>query len=179
MVANLNRPVKGVEYFIDAMPRILQQVPSARFVIFGDGMLRVGLEQQAATLGVQDHVLFAGYRTDVARYYPAFDVSVLTSLSEGLSITLLESMQHGLPVVVTDVGGNPEVVIDGVTGYLVPPRSVGPFAKRVVQLLADPNLRRQMGEAARRVVLERFDADRVAQQYLDIYAQVRSSSPKV
>ncbi len=177
MVANLNRPVKGVEYFIDAMPRILEEVPATRFVIFGNGMLRERLEQQAGALAVRNRVLFAGFRKDVSRFYPAFDVSVLTSLSEGLSITLLESMQHGLPVVVTEVGGNGEVVVEGVTGFLVPPRVVEPFARRVVQLLADSNLRRQMGDAARRVVAERFDADRVAQQYLDLYAQLLGSNP--
>ena len=172
MVANLNRPVKGVEYFIDATPLILRTVPSARFFIFGDGRLKSDLERQADSLGVRDRVVFAGYRPDVARYYAAFDVSVLTSLSEGLSITLLESMQHGLPVVVTDVGGNGEVVVEDVTGYLVPPRAVEPFAERVVHLLTNPTLRRQMGEAARQVVAERFDADRVAQKYLDIYANL-------
>ncbi len=169
MVPNLNRPVKGVEYFIEAMPLILKAAPSARFFIFGDGGLKPDLERRARSLGVRERVVFAGYRPDVARCYAAIDVSVLTSLSEGLSITILESMQHGLPVVVTDVGGNGEVVVGDVTGYLVPPRAVEPFAERVVHLLTNPTLRRQMGEAARRVVAERFSADGVAQKYLEIY----------
>ena len=154
------------------MPLMLKAAPLARFFIFGDGGLKPNLERRARSLGVRDRVVFAGYRPDVTRYYAAFDVSVLTSLSEGLSITLLESMQHGLPVVVTDVGGNGEVVVQNLTGYLVPPRAVEPFAERVVHLLTNPTLRQQMGEAARRVVAERFNPDGVAREYLQIYADL-------
>jgi len=172
MVANLNRPVKGVKYFIRSMPSILDGVPNARFVIFGAGRLREGLENEARQLGVLDRVTFAGFRADIARLYLAFDISVLTSLSEGLSIALLESMRSGLPIVATDVGGNGEVVVDGVTGYLVPPRSPQPFADRVVELLQDPERRKKMGAAARREVRERFDSDRVAERYLETYQDV-------
>lgn len=169
LVANLNRPIKGVEYFIDAAPLIIRRFPDARLVIFGDGHLRPALEDRARGLRVHEQVVFAGYRTDVSRLYPAFDVSALTSLSEGLSITLLESMQHGIPVVATAVGGNPELVSDGITGYLVPPRDPAAFADRVCALLSDPTRRRAMGDAARRVVASRFDATSVAQTYLDIF----------
>jgi glycosyltransferase involved in cell wall biosynthesis len=115
MVSNLNRPIKGIRYFLDAVPLILRAVPSARFVIFGGGFGRGGheamLRDRAAALGIAQCVQFAGFRPDIERYYCALDLSVLTSLSEGLSIAVLESMKHGVPVVVTSVGGNPEVVV--------------------------------------------------------------------
>jgi glycosyltransferase involved in cell wall biosynthesis len=176
MVANLNRAVKGVQYFLDAVPLILKEVPSARFVVFGRGGEEAALKARTAELGIGDRVRFAGFRPDVQRFYPALDVSVLTSLTEGLSIALLESMNHGIPAVVTRVGGNPEVVVDGETGFLVPPRDPAPFAERVVALLRDRELRAQFGRAARRRVEERFDVRRAARRYLEIYDEVVGSS---
>lgn len=172
MVSNLNRPIKGVRYFLDAIPLITQSVPSARFVIFGGGKDEAMLRGHAASRGIADVVQFAGFRKDIDRYYDAMDVSVLTSLSEGLSIALLDSMNHGLPVVVTAVGGNPEVVVDGTTGYLVPPRDAAAFAQRVIALLGDPGLRERMGRAARERIRSRFDIRQTAQRYLELYREV-------
>jgi glycosyltransferase involved in cell wall biosynthesis len=176
MVSNLNRPIKGIRYFLDAVPLILRAIPRARFVIFGGGFGHGGheakLREQAAALGVTEYVQFAGFRPDIERYYGALDLSVLTSLSEGLSIAVLESMKHGVPVVVTRVGGNPEVVVDGQTGYLVPPRDPEAFADRVVALLHDPDLRHRMGAAARDRIAASFDIRKTAEAYLDIYRDV-------
>lgn len=176
MVANLNRPVKGVKYFVDAMPYILRRHSNARFIIVGDGDLRATLQDRANALEVASRVDFSGYQADVANYYAAFDLSVLTSLSEGLSITLLESMSHGIPVVATSVGGNPELVTDGVTGSLVPPKEPRTFADRVCQLLDDPATRREMGQRARAFVREHFDVETVATRYLDLYRQLLTGS---
>jgi glycosyltransferase involved in cell wall biosynthesis len=172
MVANLNRRVKGVEYFIDAIPLILAAAPSARFVVFGHGHLQPELERRTAALGVERMVRFAGFEADRDRIYPALDVSVLTSLSEGLSITILESMAYGIPVVVTDVGGNREVVADGVTGWLVPARDPTAFAARVVELLLNRAEREAMGREARTRCLERFDSALVADRYRELYRQL-------
>jgi glycosyltransferase involved in cell wall biosynthesis len=176
MISNLHRPIKGVPYFLDSVPLILQAVPHARFIIFGGGFGHGGheakLREQAAALGITEYVQFAGFRPDIERYYCALDLSVLTSLSEGLSIAVLESMKHGVPVVVTRVGGNPEVVIEGKTGYLVPPRDPQAFAERVVALLRDPDLRRQMGAAARHRIAEHFHIASTAEAYLDVYRDV-------
>ncbi len=169
MVANLNRPVKGVSYFIDAVPLILQAVPHSRFLILGRGKEEEALRARAKALGVDKCVVFAGFREDVDRYYEAMDISALTSLSEGLSLTLLESMNHGLPVVVTRVGGNPEVVSPGETGFLVAPRDVPDFAAKVVQLLLDPGLRERLGRAARTHIEANFQLSDVATRYLAIY----------
>ncbi len=175
MVANLNRPIKGVRYFVEAMPLILQSVPSVRFVIFGRGKEEAALRNQARSVGVERALVFAGYRTDIERYYATMDLSVLTSLSEGLSISLLQSMNHGVPVVVTSVGGNPEVVINSGAGYLVPPLDVPAFAGRVIELLRDPDLRSRMGTAGRKRVQDEFQISRTAAQYDRVYDDVLNS----
>jgi len=127
------------------------------------------LREKTRALGIERFVTFMGHRKDVLRFYEVMDISVLTSLSEGLSITLLESMSHGLPVVATNVGGNPEVVVDGRTGYLVPPKNAQSLADRIVHLLRDPGLRLRMGEEGRRRVERDFQLRDVANRYLDLY----------
>ena len=173
MVANYNRPVKGVSYFLDAIPAIVSEVPSSRFLFLGGGANEgPALRDKARALGIERFVTFTGYRKDVHRFYEVMDISVLTSLSEGLSVTLLESMSHGLPVVATNVGGNPEVVIDGQTGYLVPPKDDHSLADRIVKLLRDPGLRIRMGAEGRRRVERHFQIRDVANRYLDLYRGV-------
>jgi glycosyltransferase involved in cell wall biosynthesis len=174
MVANFNRSVKGVSRFLDAVPEIAREVPSARFLLLGRGKEENALREKARALGIESIVLFAGFKPDIHRYYAIMDVSVLTSFSEGLSITLLESMRCGIPIVATRVGGNPEVVVDGVTGYLVPAGDVPAFASRTVELLRDKELRRRMGEEARRHVERHFLLGDVASRYLETYDGVLS-----
>jgi glycosyltransferase involved in cell wall biosynthesis len=172
MVANLNRPVKAVDRFIDAIPLVLASVPAARFVIAGDGHLRSELEQQAKRLGVEGAVSFLGTVSEIGRLYDALDISVLTSRSEGLSITLLESMAHGLPVVVTAVGGNPEVVVPGETGLLVPPDDVDSFVTALVKLCHEPEARVRMGLAGRRRCEAQYDIGSVSGRYEGLYASL-------
>ena len=179
MVANLNRTIKGVSYFLDAIPSVVRAIPAARFVILGRGKLEASLHEKVRKLGIEPYIVFTGYREDVEHYYQAMDVSVLTSLSEGLSITLLESMSHSLPVVVTRVGGNPEVVVDGRTGYLVPPGDVHSFVARVVALLRDPSLRNRMGEEGRRRIDQQFQIRDVAERYLSVYTALLNRSSQV
>ena len=169
MVANFNRSVKGVSLFLDAVPEIVRAVPAARFLLIGRGKEEKTLRDKARTMGIEPYVRFAGYRKDIHRCYAIMDVSALTSFSEGLSITLLESMRCGVPVVATRVGGNPEVVADGVTGYLVPPGDVPAFVSRTVELLLDKDLRWRMGEEARRRVMRDFRMEDVASRYLALY----------
>ncbi len=177
MVANLNRAVKGAANLLDAIPEVVGAVPAARFVLVGrvtdEGVLR----EQAERLGIQSYVVFAGFREDIDRFYAMMDVSVLTSFSEGLSITLLESMNAGLPVVATAVGGNPEVVVEGVTGYLVPAGDNHALSQKLVALLEDPDLRQRMGEAGRQRVNACFRIDRTAHRYLDLYGEMLSAEP--
>jgi glycosyltransferase involved in cell wall biosynthesis len=175
MVANFNRSVKGVSLFLDAVPQIVEQVPNARFLLLGRGKEEGELKDKARSMGIDRYIIFAGYRPDIHRYYAIMDVSALTSFSEGLSITLLESMRCGLPVVATRVGGNPEVVIDGETGYLVPPGDVSAFATRAVMLLLDQGLRKRMGEEGRRRVERHFLLRDVAKRYEEVYEGLLSN----
>jgi len=169
MVANFNRSVKGVSLFLDAVPEIVKAVPAARFLLIGRGKEEKTLSDKARTMGIETYVRFAGYRKDIHRCYATMDISALTSFSEGLSITLLESMRCGLPVVATRVGGNPEVVLEGETGYLVPAGDVPAFASRTVTLLLDRELRKKMGEEGRRRVERHFLLRDVAKRYEEIY----------
>jgi glycosyltransferase involved in cell wall biosynthesis len=179
MVANFNRKVKGVRYLIEAAPSIVQAVPQVRFLLLGSGDEETELRELVSRLGVARRVVFAGQTDRVHEYYSLMHVSVLTSLSEGLSITLLESMSHGLPVVVTSVGGNPEVVVEGETGYLVPPKDIPAFAERVIQLLRNPAMRARFGQSARQRVERDFNLDLVAERYLQEYASILSERTRL
>ena len=176
MVANYNRPVKGVGNFLDAIPAILSAVPSARFLFVGGGDEENALRGKARTLGIEPYVVFAGYKKDIQRYFEIMDVSVLTSFSEGLSLTLLESMACGIPVVATRVGGNPELVVEGETGYLVPVKDERMLVDRIVQLLSNPELRRSMGAEGKMRVERKFRIQEVAGRYLDIYMGLTTRS---
>lgn len=176
MVANLNRPVKGGEYFLRAASAIADVVPRARFLLVGLGGLDPDLRELVRSLGIESRLVCTGYVDDVATYYELMDVSVLTSLTEGLSITLLESMSHGLPVVATRVGGNPEVVVDGETGFLVPPEDVSALAARAVDLLTCPEMRRRMGRAGRERVRSHFALSDTAARYEELFAEICTGS---
>jgi glycosyltransferase involved in cell wall biosynthesis len=120
----------------------------------GGGPLEAALTAQVGALGIADAVHLLGFRTDVSDLLPLFDVYVLPSRMEGLSLALLEAMAASLPVVVTRVGGNPEVVVDGVTGLLVEPGEPGPLAAALGALLDD---RCRIANGGREHVHERFD----------------------
>ena len=169
MVANFQRAVKGIEDFVAAVPRILREVPDAWVVVAGGGD-REGPRRALRAAGVEDRAPLLGYRPDVHRVYAAMDVSILTSRSEGLSLTLLESMIHALPIVATAVGGNPEVVAEGTTGHLTPSGDAAAFAARVVSLLRDPERRAAMGRNVREAALRRFSLDAAALAYQEFYA---------
>ena len=172
MVANLPRAVKGGSRMLDAVKAIVAEVPYARFLLVGVGTEPASLAHELEVRGITDVVVGLGYRPDVESCYAAMDISVLTSTSEGLSMTLLESMRQGLPTVVTHVGGNPELVVDGVTGFLVPVHDMTAFARRVVELVRNDELRRTMGMAGQRRVAQRFALAEVARRYLEVYAEL-------
>jgi glycosyltransferase involved in cell wall biosynthesis len=171
MVASLT-PKKDHATFLEAAALALARVSEARFVVVGDGPLRDSLVARAASLGIADRVLFAGSTTDVGAALRSADVSVLTSVREGCSNVLLESMALGVPVVVTDAGGNREVVEDGVTGFVVPQGAAAAVADRIVSLLGDRSLREKMGRAGRRRVLSRFGVDRMVRETVSFYAEL-------
>ena len=154
-------PIKGIEYFLEAATTVAASAPEARFLIVGeaeskDAEYRRRLEAYADRLGLGRRVVFTGLRLDVPEVLDEVAVSVLPSLSEGLSNVLLESMAAGVPVVATRVGGNPEVVEEGVTGFLVPPRDAAGLAGAIARVLEDRELAARLGRAGRARVVERF-----------------------
>ena len=166
LVAVVSRlsPSKGLEDFLRAAAVVSAARPDARFLVVGkaapaDAGYRETLEACAARLGLAGRVVFTGLRLDVAAILSEVSVSVLPSLSEGLSNVLLESMAAGVPVIATRVGGAAEAVEDGETGLLVPPRDPGALAAGVLRLLDDGALARRFGRAGRQRVTERFGMD--------------------
>jgi glycosyltransferase involved in cell wall biosynthesis len=141
-------------------------------VIVGEGPERARLEAQAAHLGLAEQVHFVGHQQDVRPWLAAFDVCVLSSDWEGMSNAILEAMAAGLPVVATAVGGTPEVVVDGVTGFLVPPRDPQALADAILRLLRDPDLRRRMGEAGRAHVTEHFSVEQMVHKRERLYEEL-------
>jgi glycosyltransferase involved in cell wall biosynthesis len=169
-------PMKGLETFIAAAGRVAAACSDARFVIVGaapssHAAYADHLHRLAADLGLQQPIVFVGERSDVERWYPAFDVDLITSLprSEGTTTTALEAQSCGVPVVATRVGAVPDVVEDGVTGLLVPAEQPEALARAVLRLLGDESLRARMGTAGRQAALERFDVERAADLYVQAY----------
>jgi glycosyltransferase involved in cell wall biosynthesis len=170
-VARLDR-VKNLETLIDAFAGMRAVFPRSALVIIGDGEERSRLEAFARNSGVREAIRFYGNRADVRRLMPGFDVYVNSSISEGVSLTILEAMATGLPVVATAVGGTPEIVIDGITGVLVPARQPATLTAALVELCTSPDLRRVLGSAARQSVEAAFGIDRMVEQYAGVYEQL-------
>jgi glycosyltransferase involved in cell wall biosynthesis len=166
MVARFQN-VKGHEYFLEAARYILAEMPEVRFAVAGENVFAVSKDEtykQSILQMVQndpllkDRVTYLGFWPDAREVLAAADVMVCSSWFESLSMVALESMSMERPIVSTSVGGPTETLIDGVTGYLVPPRDSSAIANRVVKLLKDPVLRQQMGKAGRAHVTEHFSA---------------------
>lgn len=137
--------------------------------IIGDGPLRESLEKMVRQLGIESVISFCGMRHDVPEQLRDLDIFVLSSTTEGISLTLLEAMATGLPIVATNVGGNPEVVVDGETGFIVPSKNPRELADKLLRLIADEDLRRQMGERGRKRVEEHFGIKETVRQYQELY----------
>lgn len=142
------KTAKGYPYLMQAAAAVRRASPEARFVIVGMGV-EEALRPQVEELGLAGTVVFAGYRSDVSRVMSTFDVFVMASLFEGLSIALLEAMSLGIPPVVTGVGGTPEVVDHGTHGLVVPARDPEALAGALIEVLGDEDLRQRLGQAGR------------------------------
>jgi glycosyltransferase involved in cell wall biosynthesis len=185
MVANLN-PQKGIEYFIRAAAKVREAVPEARFLLVGASYetqraYSASIEAEIAAKGLASALVRTGGRSDTERLYPAMDVKLLTSVpeSEGAPTTVIEAMACGVPVVATGVGSVRELVLDGSTGFVVPPLDDGAIAQRTIELLQAPALRTRMSRAAREQAVARFDVGVCAETHRHAYelALGRTISP--
>jgi sugar transferase (PEP-CTERM/EpsH1 system associated) len=165
------RPVKDYPMLLDAFARVRRELPGARLVLVGNGPSRADLEAQAQRLELGRAVHFCGWRSDASALLPLMDVFALSSRSEGISLAVLEAMAAGLPVVATRVGGNPEIVEDGVSGLLVPPSDPQAMAAALVALARDPRRRQTLG-ASGRARGAAFSLPRMIERYEEMYASV-------
>jgi L-malate glycosyltransferase len=182
VLSRLNR-MKGVEHFLEAAAIVGRRFPEARFLVVGEGRTMVDgqvvdslytkeLERYAVRLGLGERALFTGPRLDVPEILSDVAVSVLPSFSEGLSNTLLESMAAGVPVVATNVGGNPEVVEQGETGFLVPPRDPASLARAIGRLLENRERALRFGQAGRQRVAKHFSLEKMVHDTERLYLEL-------
>jgi glycosyltransferase involved in cell wall biosynthesis len=169
-VARLSRE-KDIGNLLRAVALVRADFPTLRVEIAGDGPCMPELQQQAGELGLEAHVTFLGEIREVPALLARASLFVLPSISEGISLTLLEAMARGLPVVATRVGGNPEVVAEGETGVLVPARDADALAAAIAALVRDPEAGRRLGAAGRRQVEAHFDIRRMVAGYEMLYLE--------
>jgi glycosyltransferase involved in cell wall biosynthesis len=165
-------PEKGFEVLVKAAERVLREQPSTGFVLFGEGPERASLQKQINAAGLGQSFILAGFRADLDRFLPHFDLFVLPSYTEGMPNVVLEAFAAGVPVVATAVGGTPEIVEDGVSGYLVPSGDDETMAERIGQALDNADDLPDMGLKGRLYVHEKFGFAIQAELYRELFEQV-------
>ncbi|MBI2806388.1 MAG: glycosyltransferase family 4 protein [Planctomycetes bacterium] len=162
-------PEKGFEHLVDSAAHVVRMQPNAGFLLFGDGPLRAALARQIASRGLRNNFVLADFRADLDRWLPNFDVFSLPSYTEGLPNVVLEAFAARVPVVATAVGGTPEVIEDGLNGFLVPPGQPVPLADGINRLLSNACLRETFGMAGYYRVRDHFTFEAQAQQYVRLF----------
>lgn len=171
IVANLNRVVKRVDLFIKACAIVHREHPEVKYQVIGDGYLRESLEKLSSDLGLSSVMAFMGRRHDVAGLLEKVTVGVISSDSEGLSNAIMEYMAMGLPVVATDVGGNAELVIDGTTGWVVPPDDDLKMAEAVLNIIRSPEKAEQMGQTGYGFIEKNFSIQKMIEKTDHFYRE--------
>ena len=174
LIGNIGRlsEQKGMDYFLDAAAITNRTHPEVLFVIVGDGELKTQLEEKAIQLGLQKKVLFLGYRNDIQNVMSQLDFIVLSSLWEGLPLTPIEAFSVGKTVIGTAVDGTPEIIRDGVDGYLIPPRDSTCLAEKINNLIEHPEIRENMDNQAKKRYNDEFSFNKLKQRYLDFYEEL-------
>ncbi len=166
-------PVKGPESLIKAAKYITSKYPDTLFIFTGDGYLRQDLENKAFKMGIKENIIFLGWRDDAAKIISAYDVFVLPSLNEGMGRVLVEAMALGKPIVASNIGGIPDLVIHGKNGFLVPPKNPRELAKYIEILLEDEKKREKMGLKGKEMSLH-FSAKNMVEKIEELYAELLS-----
>jgi glycosyltransferase involved in cell wall biosynthesis len=164
-------PVKGHQYLLEAMKKVIEKISRAKLFLAGHDQqnTKAKLEQLAEKLGISENVIFAGFSSNVLDLDSQFDVFALSSLWEGFGLVLLEAMSVGTPVVATRVGAVPEIVVDGKTGFLVPPGDPEAMAEKLILLLENKTLAKEIGEAGRKRWQALFSMDRMIKATEEVY----------
>ncbi|MFH2068549.1 MAG: glycosyltransferase family 4 protein [Candidatus Omnitrophota bacterium] len=163
-------PMKGHQCLIEAAPLIRKEVPSVKFLIAGEGSLLNELQTLAKNKGLQEMFLFLGFREDITQVTSIYDVTVFPSIYyENFSFAALEAMACAKPLVVSNIGGFPEMVLDGVTGLVVNPRDSQALAEAIITLLKDPAKRIKMGIMGRKRVEELFTKEKMVRETCEVY----------
>ncbi len=171
VIARLN-PQKGHTYLLTAFAKVIEALPEARLLVVGDGHLRGDLEKQTEELRITHRVIFTGWRNDIPRLIADLNLLILPSLWEGFGLVLLEAMMMGKPIVASGVSAIPEIVVDGVTGLLVPPRDPEALAEAIIALLQNRERAEAMGRAGRARVERYFSLERMVQQTEALYEEL-------
>jgi len=170
-------PEKGFAVFVEAAALVVKQRPDVGFVLFGDGPLRREIAGLIGERGMQSKFVIAGFRNDLSRLLPNLDINVMSSFTEGLPVILLEAGAAAVPTVATSVGGIPEVIDDGRTGFLVPAGDASALAQRIVTLLDNDAQRKAMGRAVCDRVRRDFSFAESSRRYYELFQQlVRTSA---
>ena len=167
--------VKGHEYFLEAAAKVIKERDDIIFPIVGTGPLEILLKNKAKQLGIADHVYFLGFRSDAKCLIAAMDIFVLPSLHEGIPYVLLEAMARSKPVICSDVGGIKEVVRNGSDGILVPPKNSTAISQAIIEAMGRKNYLGNMGQRARKKVVEYFSSEIMAKNTSDFYLDVCNS----
>jgi glycosyltransferase involved in cell wall biosynthesis len=172
LVGNMHTDMKGHPSLIAAAPAVVREFPLTRFVFAGDGAARPAFEQQVEDLGLRQNFIFLGRRSDIPDILASCDIAVLPSKAEGLPNAVLEYMAAGLPTVASRVGGNAELVQDGVTGLLVPVQEPEALGNALLRLLRNPELSRQVAANGRRLATQDFSFERLIREMDDLYTEL-------
>jgi glycosyltransferase involved in cell wall biosynthesis len=163
-------PIKGHEYLLQAARQVIAQNPEAKFLIVGDGPCRPELEKLARELRIDAHVVFTGIRTDIPEILACVDLFVLpSSVREGLSLAIAEAMAAGRPTIGTRIGGIPEIIRDGETGFIVPPKDPDAITEKILYFLHHPEIAQNFGEAGRRWCEREYDSELMAERFNQLY----------
>jgi len=173
MIGELNER-KGHLYLFRAAEKILKKHPGVHFLIVGEGDAEEELKGMVRSLGLSGRVRFSGFREDIPDLLNVVDVVVLPSLNEGIPNILMEAMAAGRAVVASSVSGTPELVVDGVTGFLVPPRDSDALVQKISCLMDSEPLRGKMGKEGRERILEKFTFERMLDEYELLFQEVVS-----
>ena len=168
-------PVKDIPLLVRNLVVLVREESNVRGLLVGDGPTFAAVQDQVRGSGTGNRIVLSGHREDARKLVQCIDLFVLTSQSEGTSLALLEAMEAGVPAIVTDVGGNPEVVTHGLTGWIVPPGSSPPLMAALRAAVHDSAERRQRGEAGRLRYLELFSMKGMIERYRHIYRRLLSS----